>query len=78
MELLIKDGHLRIYNGNHEPVGFGDVKTTLPPGEHKITSEQIGDVVKILRFGHISDCLQRSMRGYLLNNGNSAILTVIN
>lgn len=77
MELLIRDGHLRICNGQHEPVSFGDAKTKLPPGQHKITSEQIGTDVKIQRFGHDSDCLQRSMRGYLLNHGNSAILTVM-
>ena len=77
MQLRIENGHLQICNGSHTPVGFGDVSHGLAAGEHWIASAHIGEIVKILRFGHISDCLQRSLRGWILNQGDRVLLTVV-
>lgn len=76
MELKIESGHLHICNGSLSPVSFGDAETALKPGTHEIHAENIGDTVKIKRFGFISDCLQRSLRGWILSHGNKVRLTV--
>lgn len=76
MEFKIEGDKLQICNGNHMPVSFGNVGHNLAAGLHFVRSEHIGDKLKILRFGHVSECLQRSLKGWILNHGDIVLLTV--
>jgi len=80
MRLEIKDGKLHVFNfgGDTKPVEYAFAKTILPPGNHEITADDIGQAIKITTLGKTCEAMQRTIRSCLRCNGNSAILTVIN